>query len=246
MQLKANFSLYHPSISLAISYMSKRIVFLLCLVLLLAAPQKIFSQGGGNGGYDYDCENVDPPPGEPEDSGPDDPETDDDSQDDEPPVDDDTTDQGDPISPATANLRREVVDIQTFGDSPIKFSRHYNSRTTNFTDAYCELGNKQTWQHNWNFEVRQLQTKTNGFFDIKVRYPNGQEYNYTAADSSGGILVPQANVSDRLYRWSGTQVGYTLATAKGEEMDFPRTTSPKFRLAQFRDNQKAILNLVMS
>ena len=222
--------------------MNKRIFTLICMTLMLIAPRHAQSQSGGC--YDYDCENMDPPPGEPDESSPDDPEMQDDDQDDDhQPMDHDPMKPGDPINPATANLQREVMDMQTFGDAPIKFSRHYNSRTTNFGDAYNELGNKQTWQHNWNYEVRQLQTKTNGFFDIKVRYPNGQEYNYQAADTTGVVLVPQANVSDRLYKWSGSKVGYTLTTPKGLEMDFPRTLSPKFQLTQFRDNQGAKLTL---
>ncbi len=142
-----------------------------------------------------------------------------------------------PINPYMGNLTRRVEDIRTFGPAPIVFKRHYNSRTLDFNDAYWQLGHRQTWQHNWNHEVRQLSTKTFGFFDIKVRYADGNEYNFKALDSSGSQLAPAADNGDRLYRWSGTQVGYTLLTANGREYDFKRYLSPKFALMQVRDGQ---------
>ncbi len=140
-----------------------------------------------------------------------------------------------PINATKANHHREVPDIQTFGAAPIVFSRNVNSRTSDFNDPYWELGYKQIWQHNWNYEVRQLTTKTFGFFDIKVRYPNGNDSNFKAVDTTGDQLVPTAENGDRLYRWTGALVGYTLVTAGGVEYDFWRYLSPKFHLTQMRN-----------
>src|SRR3954469_22174519 len=88
-----------------------------------------------------------------------------------------TSEAGDPVDPATGTAYREVTNIRTYGLAPITFSRFYTSRTTNFNDAYWDFGNRQTWQHNWNYEMRQLSTKTFNQFDIKVRYPDGRETN---------------------------------------------------------------------
>lgn len=110
-----------------------------------------------------------------------------------------------------------------------------NSRTSDFNDSYWELGYRQTWQHNWNYEVRQLSTKTYNFFDIKIRYADGNDQNFKATDASGAQLAPPARNGDRLYRWSGSTVGYTLVMASGQEVDFKRTLSPKFQLTQIRN-----------
>lgn len=142
---------------------------------------------------------------------------------------------GDPIDPHKGNVHRDVADISTFGPAPIVFARNLNSRTTDFNDAYWELGYKQAWQHNWNYEVRQLSTKTYGFFDIKVRYADGNDVNFKATDSTGSQLAPPANNGDRLYRWSGSKVGYTLMRADGKEYDFWRYLSPKFHLTEVRN-----------
>src|SRR4051812_12046555 len=82
-----------------------------------------------------------------------------------------------PIHAGMANLHRQVTDLETYGTAPISFTRIFNSRTTNFNDPYWDFGARQTWQHNWNYEARQLSTKTFNQFDIKVRYPDGIEYN---------------------------------------------------------------------
>ncbi len=147
---------------------------------------------------------------------------------------------GDPIDAYRGNLHREVEDIRTFGPVPVTFERLYNSRTTDFNDAYWQLGYKQTWQHNWNYEVRQLTSKTLGFFDIKVRYPDGNDYNFKVTDSTGAQLAPAADNGDRLYRWSGSTVGYTLVSTSGRELDFKRYLSPKFALMQKRDGQGGV------
>lgn len=140
-----------------------------------------------------------------------------------------------PIDPASASLQRQVTDPETYGAAPIRFTRIYNSRTTDFTDRYWDFGNRQTWQHNWNFEVRQLSTKTFEQFDIKVRYPGGNESNFKAPDATSNQRIPDADNGDRLYKWAGTKVGYTLVTADGHEYDFWRYLSPKFRLTEMRD-----------
>lgn len=142
---------------------------------------------------------------------------------------------GDPVNPYRGNLMRTVKDIETFGNAPIPFIRFYNSRTTSFNASYWDFGFQQTWQHNWNYEMRQLSSKTHGFFDIKLRYPNGQEYNFVASDESGEQLIPAADSGDRLYRWPGNVVGYTLITPAGREYHFQRVDSPKFRLLEVRN-----------
>lgn len=96
-----------------------------------------------------------------------------------------------PINPNQANLHRQVTDLETYGAAPIHFTRIYNSRTTNFNDPYWDFGARQTWQHNWNFEMRQLSSKTFAQFDIKLRYPDGRETNFKAPDASSNQRVPQ-------------------------------------------------------
>lgn len=128
-----------------------------------------------------------------------------------------------------------MTDITTFGAAPITFTRNVNSRTSDFNDPYWEFGYKQIWQHNWNYEARQLTTKTFGFFDIKVRYPNGNDSNFKAVDTIGEQLVPTAENGDRLYRWTGALVGDTLVTVGGAEYDFWRYLSLKFHLTQMRN-----------
>jgi YD repeat-containing protein len=136
-----------------------------------------------------------------------------------------------------ANLHRQVTDLETYGAAPIRFTRIFNSRTTNFNDPYWDFGVRQTWQHNWNYEVRQLTTKSFNQFDIKVRYPDGTEYNFKAPDATSNQRIPPADCPDRLYKWTGSTVGYTLITKEGNEYDFWRYLSPKFRLTEMRDGQ---------
>jgi len=147
---------------------------------------------------------------------------------------------GDPINPYQGNLTRQITDISTFGAAPIRFTRSYCSRTLNFNTPYWDFGSSDTWQHNWNYEMRQLTTKTFGFFDIKVRYPDGREYNFAAADATGNQLVPTADCGDRLYRWSGSTVGYTMVTPTGWEYHFQRIGSPKFQMLEVHDGQGAV------
>lgn len=68
-----------------------------------------------------------------------------------------------PVNAHRACLLREVTDIQTYGAAPIEFKRIYNSRTRDYTRARWELGTQYTWQHNWQFEVRESGTSNFGF-----------------------------------------------------------------------------------
>lgn len=148
-----------------------------------------------------------------------------------------------PIKPYTANEQREVTDLETYGAAPIQFTRIFNSRTTDFTTNYMEFGWKQTWQHNWNYEMRDLTSQTYGFKDIKIRYPDGTDFNYVAADAGGTVRVSDAFIGSRLYPWSGTNIGYTLVTPTGWEYEFQRTTAPRYKLNQVRNGQGLEWNL---
>lgn len=173
-----------------------------------------------DGDYNYDCHNIDPP---------------------------DCYDcngnavicdeVGSSISPGRANKNREVVDLNTFGEAAISFSRIYHSRTTAFTANYLDFGWRQTWQHSWNYELRDLTSKTHDQNNMILRQPNGHEFRFIPADSSGMIRVPPAFNGDRLYKWTGTNVGHTLVTSSGWEYDFKRTTSPRYRLEEVRNGQ---------
>lgn len=85
--------------------------------------------------------------------------------------------------------------------------------------------------------MRQLSTKTFNQFDIKVRYPDGREANFKAPDATSNQRVPLASNGDRLYKWTGSTVGYTLITADGHEYDFWRYLSPAFHLTAMRDGR---------
>ena len=141
------------------------------------------------------------------------------------------------VLPYRANKSLSVTDLETGGVAPVSFTRIYNSRTTDFTTNYVEFGWRQTWQHNWAYEMRDLSTYTEGVRDIKLRYPTGEDYTFRAADSNGAVRVAYSFAGDRLYPWSGGTVGFTLATATGEELDFQRSTYPRYRLVRKRDGQ---------
>ncbi|HNS81346.1 MAG TPA: RHS repeat-associated core domain-containing protein [Kiritimatiellia bacterium] len=141
------------------------------------------------------------------------------------------------IKPYRANKRRYVTDLATFGEAPVDFTRIYNSRTVSFTTNYMEFGWKQTWQHNWNYEVRDLTSSTNGHYDVKVRYANGDEFNFRATDTNGLIRAPYVFNGDRLYKWTGGAAGHTLVTSGGWEYDFERTTAPRYELVRVRNGQ---------
>ncbi len=144
-----------------------------------------------------------------------------------------------PIKAPRANLRRYVTDLTTFGNAPVEFTRIYNSRTTDFNSPYWELGAEQTWQHNWNFEMRDIGSRglTN-----KVRYPSGLDINFIAADTNAVIQVPPAYIGDRLYKWTG---GRTLVTPSGWEYDFKHIPdSSKYTLEEVRNGQGLSWKLV--
>ena len=148
-----------------------------------------------------------------------------------------------PIKPYNANEQREVADVETYGSAPIRFTRIYNSRTTDFTTNYVEFGWKQTWQHNWNYEMRDLSSSSHGINNVKVRFPDGSDFNFMALDSTGSVRVSDAFLGSRLYPWTGETVGYTMVAPSGWEYDFRRTTYPRYQLLQVRDGQGAAWNL---
>ena len=142
-----------------------------------------------------------------------------------------------PIKPSRGEEKRFITDLETYGTAPIAFTRVYNSRTTEFTTNYIDFGWRQTWQHNWNYELRDLTSTNFGQKDVKLRYPTGNEMNFIAVSTNGDVRVPPAFFGDRLYKWTGTNVGHTLVTPNGWEYDFQRTTSPRYRLVRVRNGQ---------
>jgi RHS repeat-associated protein len=127
-----------------------------------------------------------------------------------------------PINALRAGLIREVTDLQTYGAAPIEFTRIYNSRTRDYTRARWELGTQYTWQHNWQYEMRESGQSNFGFPQIIVRYPEGKEIYFQAVDSTGSVRVPPAHIGDRLYpTGAGT---FTLRCPGGKEYDFRRVT----------------------
>ncbi len=128
-----------------------------------------------------------------------------------------------PINPHRGSLLREVTDLETFGAAPIQFTRHYNSRTRDYTKPRWEFGTQWTWQHNWQYEVRESSTSDFGFPRLIVRYPAGREYYFRAVDATGSVRVPDANCGDRLYP-TGTGL-YTLRTPEGRQYEFRKTGS---------------------
>lgn len=139
------------------------------------------------------------------------------------------------IKPYRANKRRQVTDLQTQGAEPILFTRIYNSRTTDFTTNALDFGWKQTWQHNWNYEVREMTTSTFGEKDIRVRYPNGDDFKFALLESNGTVRAAAPFLGDRLVTWTGDVRGCTLVRPDGWECDFRRVAAPRYELAEVRD-----------
>ena len=161
------------------------------------------------GAYDQDCANDEPPPPCPADApiqacpACDEPCPDSDSE-------------GSSIKPSRGNKKRSVTDLTVYGPAPIPFTRIYNSRTLDWTTNYMEFGWKQTWQHNWNFEMRDLSSTTLGQRNIKLRYSNGAEFNFYAVETNGVVIrVPYAYNGDQLYQWPGSPVGHTHPDPNG-------------------------------
>jgi len=135
---------------------------------------------------------------------------------------DDSSVGANPINALRACLIRSVTDVQTYGAAPIEFTRIYNSRTRNYTRARWELGTQYTWQHNWQYEMRESSNANFGFPQIIIRFPEGREIYFQAVDSSGSVRVPPANYGERLYpTGSGT---FTLRAAAGREYDFRKVS----------------------
>ncbi len=150
----------------------------------------------------------------------------------------------DSVKPYRANKKRHVTDLMVYGASPIPFTRIYNSRTVDFTTNYMEFGWKQTWQHNWNYEMRDQSSTTLGQRNIKLRYSNGSEFNFYAVETNGAVIrAPYAHNGDRLHEWGGSTVGHTLVTSGGWEYDFQRTTYPRYQLLRVRNGQGASWDL---
>ncbi|MEZ5406306.1 MAG: DUF6531 domain-containing protein, partial [Verrucomicrobiia bacterium] len=143
-----------------------------------------------------------------------------------------------PLSPGSGNVQREVLDLQTFGNSPVEFKRLYRSRHRNFGVKTWELGAANTWHHNWSWEIRDLNYKENGFFNIRLNTPEGETIDFKATDDTGMIRAPGLSRGERLYQWkpSGEQNnGHTLVTPEGWEYYFTRTDHPRYALIGVRD-----------
>lgn len=133
-----------------------------------------------------------------------------------------------PINPARGGLARHVTDIKIFGPAPFAFERIYNSRTRDYTQRSWELGTTYTWQHNWQYEMRESSDSDFGFPKIIVRYPEGREKYFSAVDSSGSVRVPDANWGDRLYP-TGNVGEFILRTPAGREYSFLKTGTSDYQ-----------------
>ena len=135
-----------------------------------------------------------------------------------------------PINPLRAGLVRRVTDLKIFGPAPFAFERIYNSRTRDYTQPRWELGTTYTWQHNWQYEMRESGESDPpfGFTPIIVRYPEGREKYFYAVDSSGSVRVPPANWGDRLYP-TGTAGEFILRTPEGREYTFLKTDTSDYQ-----------------
>ena len=145
-----------------------------------------------------------------------------------------------PISPGSGNLQREVLDLETFGNSPVEFKRLYRSRNRNYGAKAWELGAANTWQHNWAWELRDIDYKENGFHNLRLNTPEGETIDFKATDDTGMIRAPGLSRGDRLYQWKPAgelKNGHTLATPEGWEYYFERRAHPNYALVGVRDPQ---------
>ncbi len=124
-----------------------------------------------------------------------------------------------PVNVMRGGLLRHVKDLEVFGPAGFAFERIYNSRTRDYTQARWELGTTYTWQHNWQYEVRESSLKAHGFPALIVRYPEGREKYFFAVDTSGSVRVSDSNWGDRLYPTS-TAGQFILRTPEGREYVF--------------------------
>jgi hypothetical protein len=129
-----------------------------------------------------------------------------------------------PVNVMRGSLLRDVTDIRVFGAAPFEFKRIYNSRTREYTQPRWELGTTYTWQHNWQYEVRESNQSAFGFPALIVRYPEGREKYFFASDATGAIRVSEADWGDRMYP-TGTAGQFVLRTPEGREYLFTKVGS---------------------
>ena len=142
------------------------------------------------------------------------------------------------ISLGGGNVQREVLDLQTFGNSPVEFKRLYRSRHRNYGVRAWQLGAANTWQHNWAWELRDIDSKHNGFHDVRLNTPEGTSIDFEANDDTGMIRSPGFNLGDRLYQWKPTgqlKNGHTLVTPEGWEYYFERRKYPNYVFVGMRN-----------
>lgn len=128
-----------------------------------------------------------------------------------------------PVNPHRASLNRSVTDLETFGAAPITFTRYYTSRPRDYTKPRWELGTATTWQHNWQYEVRESNQSDFGLPKLIVRYPEGREYYFSATDATGATRVSDANLGDRLYKTGAAT--WVLRKPSGWEYEFRKVGS---------------------
>ena len=127
-----------------------------------------------------------------------------------------------PVNVIRGGLLRTVADLKVFGPAPFEFKRIYNSRTRDYTQRSWEMGTTYTWQHNWQYEVRESDQSSFGYPALIIRYPEGREKYFFATDSSGSVRVSDADYGDRLYP-TGKPGEYVLRTPQGREYLFLKT-----------------------
>ncbi|MBX7158274.1 MAG: hypothetical protein K1X66_07805 [Verrucomicrobiae bacterium] len=143
-----------------------------------------------------------------------------------------------PIGPGNGNVQREILDLQTFGNSSVEFKRLYRSRYRNYISKAWELGAVNTWQHNWAWELKDRDSKHNGFIDIRLNTPEGETIDFWATDNTGMLRAPGPSRGERLYQWKPngkSKNGQTLVTPEGWEYYFARTDHPNYALVGVRD-----------
>lgn len=131
-------------------------------------------------------------------------------------------------------LIREVTDLETFGETPIQFTRIYRSRNTMRSAAYEVFGASDSWSHNWNYELRDLKGKEEGLHPLTLRLPNGDSRTYRGLDEEAKIRGAGSGRGDRLYEWDDGN-GHTLVRSSGQELYFSRVSYPTYRLEAIRD-----------
>jgi Domain of unknown function (DUF6531) len=149
-----------------------------------------------------------------------------------------------PVNVFRGSLIRDVTDLQVFGPAPFEFKRTYNSRSRNYTLIRWEMGTTDTWQHNWQYELREATQTAFGFNAIVVRYPRGSEKFFYATDPSGTVYVSDANFGDRLYP-TGTPGQFLLRSSDGMEFTFRKDLAipNNYLLDEVRDGKGSVWTL---